>query len=224
MAKRKKRKPMTTTEKYNRRVLAGRFLGIDLKPLKKATSKALKLANKLIQQARKALKAEGITDVPTVAQLAKEQQRRETQEQKPLREAETREPLPYSSPADEIPEIDFTSNVLDDFIDNLQDAMNELVATYGNSPRILDTITKQHSEIISTFNTLKDTIGEENLATHITQSLEYEAIGTITKYSYNGVIEVLDNILTNLQGILNEATEYYNSPQTFTNGINFDNI
>lgn len=217
---------MTTTEKYQRRVLAGRFLGIELKELKKATKKALKLADKLIQQARKALKAEGITDVPNVTQLAKEQQRREQQQQEILREAETREPLPYSDYTDETPQIDFSSNVLDEFMSTLQEAMSELVAMYSTAPQILDTITKQNSDIITAFNTLKETIGEENLATHITESLEYEALGTITKYSYNDAIGILDNILTNLQGILNEANDYYSStsPQIFPNGINLDNL
>ena len=225
MAKgRRKRKSMTTTEKYQRRVLAGRFLGIELKDLKRATKKALKLADKIISQARKALRAEGMTDVPTVAQLAKEQKRREQEEQQVIRETETREPLPYSDDYDETPQIDFSSNVLDDFLDTLQEAMNELVATYAPSPRIIDTITKQHSEIISTFNQLKESIGEENLAEHLTQSIEYDALTTITKYSYNEVIEVLDNVISDLQGILNQANEYYNSPQTFPNGINFDNI
>lgn len=216
---------MTTTEKYQRRVLAGRFLGIELKELKKATKKALKLADKLIQQARKALRAEGITDVPNVTQLAKEQQRRE-QQQEILREAETREPLPYSDYTDETPQIDFSSNVLDEFMSTLQEAMAELVAMYSTAPQILDTITKQNSDIITTFNILKETIGVENLATHITESLEYEALGTITKYSYNDAIGILDNILTNLQGILNEANDYYSStsPQIFPNGINLDNL
>lgn len=224
--RRSKRRPMTTTEKYQRRVLAGRFLGIELKELKKATKKALKLADKLLRKAREALKAEGMTDIPNVTQLAKEQQRREQLREERIQEAETREPLPYSYDEDETPQIDFSSNVLDEFMATLQEAIAELVAMYSTAPQILDTITKQNSDIITTFTTLKETIGEENLATHITESLEYEALGTITKYSYNGVIEVLDNILTNLQGILNEANEYYSStsPQTFPNGINFDNL
>lgn len=223
MAKRRRKvKPMTITSKFNRLAKGLQFFGEQIEEKKRATKKQLKELQKFYQHLRKQLKQDQPDiELPSIAQAAKYVREQETQ---PVREPETREPLPYSEATDETPQIDFSSNVLDDFLDTLQEAMNELVVTYGQSPRILDTMTKQHSDIITTFNTLKETIGEENLATHITQSLEYEALGTITKYSYNGVIEVLDNILTNLQGILNQANDYYNSPQTFANGINFDNI
>lgn len=223
MARRKRKvKSMTITSKFNRLAKGLQFFGEQIAEKKRATKKQLKELQKFYQHLRKQLKQDQPDiELPTIAQAAKYIKE---QEQQPLKEAETREPLPYSDYTDETPQIDFSSNVLDDFLDTLQEAMNELVVTYGQSPRILDTMTKQHSEIITTFNTLKETIGEENLATHITQSLEYEALGTITKYSYNGVIEVLDNILTNLQGILNQANDYYNNPQTFANGINFDNL
>ena len=223
MARRKKRKPMNITTKFNRLAKGLLFFGEEIQEKKRATQKQYNELQKFYHKLRQKLKLEEPDiDLPTIAQAAKLVKE---QEQQPVREPETREPLPYSDTTDDIPQIDFSSNVLDEFLDTMQDAMNELMATYGNSPRILDTITKQHSDIIVTFNTLKETIGEENLATQITQSLEYDALGTITKYSYNGVIEVLDNILTNLQGILNQANEYYNtSPQTYSNGINFDNI
>ena len=223
MAKRRhKVKPMTITSKFNRLAKGLQFFGAQIEEKKRATKKQLKELQKFYRHLRKQLKQDQPDiELPSIAQAAKYVREQETQ---PVREPETREALPYSEATDETPQIDFSSNVLDDFLDTLQEAMNELVVTYGQSPRILDTMTKQHSDIITTFNTLKETIGEENLATHITQSLEYEALGTITKYSYNGVIEVLDNILTNLQGILNQANDYYNSPQTFANGINFDNL
>lgn len=213
---------MTITSKFNRLAKGLQFFGEQIEEKTRATRKQLKALEKFYYKIRKQIKeAQPDIELPSIAQAAKYVREQETQ---PVREPETREPLPYSEATDETPQIDFSSNVLDDFLDTLQEAMNELVVTYGQSPRILDTMTKQHSDIITTFNTLKETIGEENLATHITQSLEYEALGTITKYSYNGVIEVLDNILTNLQGILNQANDYYNSPQTFANGINFDNL
>ena len=228
MATRKrKHKKMTTTEKYTRVQTGLKFFGVELKELKKATAKALKNAQKIYKDIRKQLKQEGVTDIPTITQLAKEVIRRETQSETPsIPQAETREPLNYAD-ADEIaPYIDFASDTLDAFLDDISEAMNELAGIYGLVPQIWNTMAQQHAEILSTFNQLRTEMGEENLASYIENSLEYDKITTITKISYNEAVEVLDNILSNLRGILSQAKQYNESPQTFIpqNAINLDNI
>lgn len=227
MAKRRhKRKALTTTQKYQKIQTGLKFFGVELKVLKKATGKALKAAQKIYKGIRKQLKAEGVTDLPNITQLAKEVQRQEQyKEPLPIPQEEIREPLDYAD-TDEAPSIDFSSPVLDEFLDTIQEAMNDLAGKFGNAPQIWNIMTQQHSEIISVFNQLKAEIGEENLAQHITNSLEYEALKTITKFTYNEAVGVLDNILDNLRGILEQARKYNESPQQFipTTDINFDNI
>lgn len=223
MARRKKRKPMTVTQKFNRLVKGLKFFGLLFTEKKRATTKQLKELQKTYQKTRKQLREEEPNiELPTITQAAKYVEEQERQEQEPQI---TREPLPYND-TDYTPEIDFASNVLDNFIDDIQEAMTELAGTYGLVPQIWNTLSKQHAEIIQIFNTLKETIGEENLANYISQSDEYDKITTVTKLHYGQTIEVFDNIITNLNGILREAQDYYTSetPQTFNSGINFDNI
>lgn len=216
MAQRKrKRRKMTKTQRYERLRTGLRYFGIELKAYKKVTSKALKNAEKAYQEVRKELRKEGITDLPNIVQLAKEVKRREALpkvEPVPIPQAETREPLPYAG-EDEAPYIDFSSNILDAFLETMNEAMSEAAAIYGAVPQIWNVMSEQHSKIIATFNQLKAEMGEENLATYIQQSLEYDAVVTTIKASYNEAVEVLDNILTNLEGILSEAKAYNESPQ-----------
>lgn len=224
--RRRKRKKMTVTEKYSRVQTGLKFFGVELKELKKATTKALKSAQKIYKNIRKQLKEEGVTDLPTITQLAKEVIRREIASETPdIPQAETREPLPYAAD-DEVASIDFSSSTLDDFLDTMQEAMNELAGVYGAVPQIWRTMSEQHSEIISTFNQLRTEMGDENLASYIENSLEYEAVKTITRTGYNEAVEILDNILGNLKGILKEAQAYNSNPETFIpqNAINLDNI
>ena len=224
--RRRKRKKMTVTEKYSRVQTGLKFFGIELKELKKATTKALKSAQKIYKGIRKQLKEEGVTDLPTITQLAKEVIRREIASETPdIPQAETREPLPYAA-EDEVATIDFSSSTLDDFIETMQEAMNELAAVYGAVPQIWRTMSEQHAEIISTFNQLRSEMGDDNLSSYIENSLEYEAVKTITRTGYNEAVEILDNILGNLKGILKEAQAYNSNPETFIpqNTINFDNI
>lgn len=227
MAKRvRKRKKMTITEKYSRVQTGLKFFGVELKELKKATTKALKAAQRIYKNIRQQLKDEGVTDIPNITQIAKEVIRREQQRETPsIPQEETREPLPYAAD-DEVATIDFSSDTLDNFLDTMNEAMAELAAKYGNSPNIWKTMSEIHAETLQTFNELRAEMGDENLASYIENSLEYDAVQTITKYGYNEAVEVLDNILSNLRGILKEAKAYNDRPETFIpqNTINFDNI
>lgn len=212
-SKQRKRKKQTVTQKYNTRVLAGKFLGIELKELKKATKKALRLADKLIKEAKQKIFTDQGIEAPNVTQLAKEQARRERESETPsIPQPETREPLDYAGD-DEVANIDFSSPVLDEFLDTINEATTELIAKYGSVPQIWNIMSNQLNDIISTFQHLRVEIGDDNLATFLNNSLEYDALRTITMYSYNDAVNALDGLLSNLQGILNEAQAYNESPQ-----------
>lgn len=203
-----------------------KYFGVELKQLKRASTKALTEAKKIYKKRRKQLRDEGMTDIPNITQLAKEVQRQEQQSETPsIPQEEIREPLPYADET-ETATIDFASPILDEFLDTIQEAMNELAAKYGSTPQIWQTMTQQHSEIISTFNQLRAEIGEDNLAQYISSSVEYDALRTITKFTYNEAVGVLDSILDNLRAILSEAKQYNENPQTFIapTNINLENI
>ena len=71
MAKSRKSRKLSITEKYERRRLWAGYFGIAFKEMKRATRKALKAIDKAIKQKRLELKQEGVTDIPTVSQVAK---------------------------------------------------------------------------------------------------------------------------------------------------------
>lgn len=215
MARRaRRRKKLTQTQKYERLQTGLRYFGIELKSYQKVNSKTLRKAEKIYQDLRKQLRKEGITDLPNIIQLAKEVRRREEEQltPTPIPQAETREPLPYAE-TNEAPYIDFSSAILDDFMETLNEAMSDAAAMYGLIPPIWHTMSEQHARILETFNQLKREMGEENLAQFLESSLEYDKLRTLTKVSYSEAVEILDNILDDLNGILNQAKEYNESPQ-----------
>ena len=216
--KQRKRKKQTKTEQYNTLRTGLQFFGVELKELKRATSKAIKAAQKIYKGIRKQLQSEGVTDLPNIKQLAKKVREQEQQQQsEPYTPLEDREPLPYAE-ENEAPQIDFSSVVLEDFMETLNEAMSDLIRVYGTSPSIMNVVTKQHAEIIHLFNQLKDTIGDDNLASYIERHLDYDKLKEITRMKYGEAIEVMDNITENLKAVLNDANEYYNEneiPQTF---------
>lgn len=208
--KQRRRKKQTKTEQYNTLRTGLQFFGVDLKELKRATSKAIKAAQKIYKGIRKQLQSEGVTDLPNIKQLAKKvrEQEQQQQEQPPIPQPEEREPLPYAD-ENEAPQIDFSSAVLDDFMETMNEAISDLIRVYGTSPSIMNVVTKQHAEIIQLFNQLRDTIGDDNLASYIESHLDYDKLKEITRMKYGEAIEVMDNITENLRAVLNDANEYY---------------
>lgn len=221
--KRKKGHKMTLTEKYNRLATGMKYFGEDVPLKKRASTKGYKALQKAYQKIRKAITEQGI-DLPNIAQIAKTVIETITKPKEPAPQPEIREPLDYAN-EDEIVPIDFSSNTLDAFMDNLQEAMNELAGMYGDVPQIWRTLSEQHADIIRAFNTLRAEMGDNNLADYIENSIEYDALITITRYSYNEAVEILDNILDDLTGVVKQAQEYHNEqqfiPQT---NINLDNL
>lgn len=217
----RKRKKMTITQLYNRTARGLLFFGEVIAEKKRATKKQLNALRKLYKNIRKAEREKGTTDLPTIAQAAK------YVEEQPIIQTEVKEPLPYAEDEtyNEIPEIDYASPVIDGFMDSLHEAVSEMLGVYATSPAIVKAVTDINSQIVEKIHTLREKIGDENLATQLEQSIEYDALNTITKYSYNEAIGILDNILSDLQAILKdiEATQ---EPTQFvpSKTINFDNI
>lgn len=217
----RKRKKMTITQLYNRTAKGLLFFGEVIAEKKRATKKQLNALRKLYKNIRKAEREKGTTDLPTIAQAAK------YVEEQPIIQTEVKEPLPYAEDEtyNEIPEIDYASPVIDGFMDSLHEAVSEMLGVYATSPAIVKAVTDINSQIVEKIHTLREKIGDENLATQLEQSIEYDALNTITKYSYNEAIGILDNILSDLQAILKdiEATQ---EPTQFvpSKTINFDNI
>lgn len=218
----KKRKRMTITQLYNRTAKGLSFFGEVIAEKKRATRKQLKSLQKLWKQIRKAEKEKGVTDLPTIAQAAKL-----VEELTIIPQQEVKEPLPYAEDEayNEIPEIDFASTVLDDFLDMLETAFAELAGKYAIEPRIWHTMSSQHAEILKLFNEIRTNIGDENLATQLEQSVEYEKLRVIANYQYKEVEEYLDSIISDLYGIVNKIREAQ-EPTTFIpeHAINLDNI
>ena len=195
---------MTITAKYNRLVQGLQYYGIDKPTKKRATQKQLKALQKEYQNIRKELKKQDPNiELPTITQAAKyiEEQQRAPKE--------TREPLPYTTEEDEIPQIDFASNIIDHFMQIMNDSIEEAIDIWKNRPDIVNSITDLQIQIQTTVSNLIEQIGEDNLADFINNSLEYDAVLKVHELSYGEFVEVLDSVLYNLTAILNQAKETF---------------
>lgn len=188
MAK-KPHKKLTLTEKYERRRIWAGYFGIAFKEMKRATQKALKAINKAIKHKRLELKQEGVTDIPTVAQVAKY----EKQSQQ-LSNDEEKEALPYAD-INDIPEFNEYEAIINQFIDTMQEALSESVKIYGMSqPWLARTFENAILGVMAKFNEARAKLGDAQLAQNIADSLDYEQIITLIAYDYNEALDMLDNM------------------------------
>lgn len=196
MAK-KPHKKLTLTEKYERRRLWAGYFGIAFKEMKRATQKALKAINKAIKQKRLELKQEGVTDIPTIAQVAKYE--RQSQQ---LSNKEEKEPLPYAV-VDETPYYNETEDIISGFMSTMEQALSEAIRAYGLSqPWRARSFEQQILGIMAKFNEIRDRAGDEYVAQKIADSLDYQAIVTTIAYDYDEATEMLDNMSDVFDGIL----------------------
>lgn len=202
LIKRKKRKnKLSITQKYERRRIWAGYFGISLKPLKRASQKALKEANKVIRKKRMELKQEGVTDIPSVSQVAKYE--REAKELEHEARKEEKEPLPYAE-LTETPYYNETEDIINDFMSTMQQALHEAITAYGLSqPWIAKNFEQQILDIMSKFNEIRATMGNEYTADRISKSLDYEQIITTIAYDYDEATNMLDNMADVFDGILN---------------------
>lgn len=199
MAKSRKSRKLNLTEKYERRRLWAGYFGLASKEMKRATQKALKAIDKAIKQKRLELKREGVTDIPSVSQVAKyERQRKQAENQ----EEQEREPLPYAT-EDEYPYIDANEEIINSFLDTMQEALIEATRTYGlTSPWRARAFEEQIISIMQKFNQLRDERGDDFVAQKIADSLDYAQIVVTIAYDYDGATEMLDNMSEVFDGII----------------------
>lgn len=196
MAK-KPHKKLTLTEKYERRRLWAGYFGIAFKEMKRATQKALKAINKAINQKRAELKQEGVTDIPTVAQVAKYERQAKQQSNE-----EEREPLPYAG-ADETPYYNETEDIISGFMSTMEQALSEAIKIYGlSSPWRARSFEEQILGIMAKFNEIRDKAGDEYVAQKIADSLDYQTIVTTIAYDYDEASNILDNMSDVFDGIM----------------------
>lgn len=196
MAK-KPHKKLTLTEKYERRRLWAGYFGIAFKEMKRATQKALKAINKAINQKRLELKQEGVTDIPTVAQVAKYERQAQQQSKE-----EEKEPLPYAG-IDETPYYNETEDIISGFMSTMEQALSEATKIYGlSSPWRARSFEEQILGIMAKFNEIRDKAGDEYIAQKIADSLDYQAIVTTIAYDYDEATNMLDNMSDVFDGIL----------------------
>lgn len=196
MAK-KPHKKLTITEKYERRRIWAGYFGITLKSMKRATQKALKLAEKLIKKKRLELKQEGVTDIPTVAQVVKYE--RQSQQ---LSNEEEKEHLPYAD-TNEIPYFNETEDIITSFMSTMEQALSEALRAYGLSqPWRARAFEEQILNIMAKFNEIRDRAGDEYIAQKIADSLDYQAIVTTIAYDYDEASDMLDNMTDVFDSIL----------------------
>ena len=199
MAKSRKSRKLSITEKYERRRIWAGYFGIAFKEMKRATRKALKAIDKAIKQKRLELKQEGVTDIPTVSQVAKHERQRKQLENK---EEQEREPLPYAS-EDEYPYIDANEEIINSFLDTMHEALIEANRTYGlTSPWRARSFEEQIISIMQKFNQIRDERGDEYIAQKIADSLDYAQIVITIAYDYDEATEMLDNMSEIFDGIL----------------------
>lgn len=199
MAKSRKSRKLSITEKYERRRLWAGYFGIAFKEMKRATRKALKAIDKAIKQKRLELKQEGVTDIPTVSQVAKYERQNKQLEN---REEQEREPLPYAG-ADEYPYIDANEEIINSFLDTMHEALTEANRMYGmTSPWRARAFEEQILTIMQKFNQIRDQYGDDYTAQKIADSLDYEQIVTTIAYDYDEATSMLDNMSDVFDGIL----------------------
>lgn len=199
MAKSRKSRKLTLTEKYERRRIWAGYFGIAFKEMKRATRKALKAIDKAIKQKRLELKQEGVTDIPSVSQVAKhERQRKQLENQ----EEQEREPLPYA-PAEEIPYFNEYEDVINEFLSAMGRAMQEAINVYGLSqPYVARQLEESMTEMLRTFNEARAIKGDKYVADYISNSLDYQRIYDMVFSDSVGRAEAVEEVESIIMGMM----------------------
>lgn len=199
MAKSRKSRKLSITEKYERRRIWAGYFGIAFKEMKRATKKALKAIEKAIKQKRLELKQEGVTDIPTVSQVAKHERQRKQLENK---EEQEREPLPYAD-ADDTEYFDETEDIINQFISIMHQAMEATAKVYGlTQPWLARIIEEAILNVMSKFQEARALKGDKFIAQFIANNLDYERIVTLIAYDYNETISYLSDMADAFAGII----------------------
>lgn len=236
MARRRvKRKKLTITERFNRIGKAMEYLfGIEFSPKKRATSKQLKSLQKENTKLRKQERAKGV-ELPTIAQvnkLLKQEQEAPlipTPTPHPIIEqpVEELEPLNYAGEESTLSSEDVNYPIIDEFKSVLEDITSEAESgNYHCSPQARYNIVGLCTKNMEKLSEALDLTDNSTFADFLSQSDEYQTLVKVIYKSYEEVLIALDDMIDWLQGIINSYKYDYksNTPKTFPNGINLDNI
>ena len=197
MAK-KPHKKLTLTEKYERRRLWAGYFGIELKVMKRATKKALREAEKIVRMKRMELKLEGVTDIPSVSQVAKYQ--KELNKQQP--KIDEREPLPYSE-TEEVPYYNEYEDVINEFLSAMGRAMDDAIRIYGLSqPYVARNLQDSMTEMLRVFNEARTLKGDTYVADYISNSLDLQRVNDMVYSDSDGRAEAVDEVETIIMGMM----------------------
>ena len=198
MAKSRKTRKLTLTEKYERRRLWAGYFGIELKVMKRATKKALREAEKIVRMKRMELKLEGVTDIPSVSQVAKYQ--KEINKQQP--KIDEREPLPYSD-SEEAPYFNEYEDVINEFLSAMGRAMDDAIRIYGLSqPYVARNLQDSMTEMLRVFNEARTLKGDKYVADYISNSLDLQRINDMVYSDSDGRAEAVDDVETIIMGMM----------------------
>lgn len=198
MAKSRKTRKLTLTEKYERRRLWAGYFGIELKVMKRATKKALREAEKIVRMKRMELKLEGVTDIPSVSQVAKYQ--KELNKQQP--KIDEREPLPYSD-TEEVPYYNEYEDVINEFLSAMGRAMDDAIRIYGLSqPYVARNLQDSMTEMLRVFNEARALKGDKYVADYISNSLDLQRINDMVYSDSDGRAEAVDDVETIIMGMM----------------------
>ena len=198
MAKSRKSRKLSMTEKYERRRIWAGYFGIAFKEMKRATKKALKAIDKAIKQKRLELKQEGVTDIPSVSQVAKYERQR-----KPLENQEQeREPLPYSD-IEVAPYYNEYEDVINEFLSAMGRAMDDAIRIYGLSqPYVARNLQDSMTEMLRVFNEARALKGDKYVADYISNSLDLQRVNDMVYSDSDGRAEAVDEVETIIMGMM----------------------
>ena len=208
--RRSKRKLMTTTQKYNRVAIGLSYFGIELKTKKKATSKALKEAQKIWQKTRQELKEQGITELPTIVQAYKY-----VKEQETLPKVETElptitpptdeelEPLSYETGTGSM-DNDYEYPVIEEFYQVIDDAIEAVNDIYGPT-NVGTSLVNRLTHIRETVNRIRENMDDDILADWLSNSNEFDALKEVNYANYEETSDTVDALWASVDGLATKA-------------------
>lgn len=214
MARRRaKQKRMTITQMYNRYAIGLRYYGQDLETKNRATRKQLKEIKKLSSQIRQEQRAQGITDLPTIAQAYKYM----TEPPAPPKSEEL-EPLPYSDEPLDLTKFEYP--VIEEFYRACERVLEDARVKYVWNERALTAIMDEVTKLRELFDTIYSEFGRSNqeFAHWLSDSDEFEQFKYLEFQDSDGAqgMSTMENFADELQALYNEYKNYQSQTNNTT--------
>ena len=200
---RKKQKRLTITAKFNRYAVGLSYFGIETPTKKKATTKALKELQKQYAKVRKQLREQGMTDLPTIAQInkyVKEAEQEAYREPEPTTTpdiTEGREELPYAEGT--MTYEDLSTYALDEFRAIIEEVAG-CITTYINSTTQSWIEALENS--MAKLEGAVENYGADYVDEYLSQSPQFDSLRINTFASYDDVKAATEDILDVVDSLL----------------------